>query len=294
MSYTLIRECAVVLIYKGTGYRFDALSDFEFSQTFSRNSSLRKTLHSKVAKPNTLANAKNAASFSMSVLATDTYIEGVFFEIAGWKPLGRNVYEYPDILNISPESCEIYIVGKNETFKVSNAYIENVDVAMGLTNPLKFEVSFTASEIIPVTTLPLSSGLLTQGDPLVPGPIQFMLNNTLVNHIVNAGISAQQVISWRNERGLHTIGSIYVPKRGVLTEASLTASITTHLNKKIKTPDKPFLANVRLQQSGLLYDLRSVQLAKRITPEDVFQEAFDLALTEASNKIVVEYGGLIV
>jgi hypothetical protein len=294
MSYTLIRECAIILIYKGIGYRLDALSDFEFSQTFSRNSSLRKTLHSKIARPNTLANAKNAASFSMSVLATDTYVEGVFFEIAGWKPLGKNVYEYPETLTRSPESCDIFIVGKNQLFKVSNAYIENVDVAMGVSSPLRFEVSFTASDISPVTTVPLTSGLQVQGDPLLPSPVQFMLNNTLINHIVNAGISSQQVVTWRNERGLHDIGSIYAPRSGILTEASLTASITTHLNKKIKTPDVPFLANVRLQQSGLLYDLRSVQLAKRVTPEDVFQESFDLALTESSNKLVVEYGGLLV
>lgn len=294
MSYTLIRECEVVLIYKGVGYRFDALSDFQFSQTFSRNSSYRKTLHSKVSRPLTLATSRNPASFSMSVLATDTYIEGVFFELMGMRTPGKNIFRFPESLPVSPELCEVYIINKNQIFKLDKAFIQNVDTPLTLGSVLKFDVSFAGSSITRVRSLPLASGTLSQGNPLQPSPIQFILNNTAINHIINSGISIQQTTSWRQDKTIHNIGTIHEVTTPILKETSITASITTHLNKRVRTPDEPFRANVRLQQSGLFFDLRNILLIKRFNPEDIFQEVFDLSITEGSEHLVVEYGGLLI
>lgn len=290
MAYTLIRECKLVLVYNGVGYHLDALSDFQFSQTFSRKSSLRKTLHSKVARPLSISNSKNPASFSMRVLATDSYVEGVFLEIVGMQFDGNKSFSYPYMLNVLANNCEMFIISENEIYKIENSMINNVDTSLALNSALGFDISITASDILKVTDAPSTTKV--QGSPVTPSPIFFYINDELINNVINASISIQQVINWRADKGLHDIGSIYTPRVGMLTEMSLTASVTTHLNSKITIQDDPFVANVKIQQSSIIYDLQNVLINKRLTPEDVFQESFDIALTEESDNVVVEYGGL--
>lgn len=293
MSYTLIRECTIVLYYKGKGYRFDSLSNFSFSQTFSRTNTPRQTLHSKTAKPLTIANSRSPASFSATVLATNTYSERVFFELVGMEPQSVTDFVYPDSIDIQPEECEIYVVNDSVIFRLDKAHIQNVDILFALDSPLALNVAFTAASLDRVRTLPLGSGLIEQGDPLKPSSIQLYMNNRLVSNVVNAGTTIQQTVNWRNDQSLHDIGKIYDNRVATLSNMSFTATITTYLTKNIQTPDEPFLTNVRIAQSGVLYDMRNVLAIKRFTPEDIFQESFDIALTEDTERVVVEYGGLL-
>ncbi len=292
MSYTLIRECEIVLFYNGIGYHFDALSNFQFSQTFSRNTVSRKTLHSRNPNPHVVMGARPAGSFSMTVLATDTYSEGVFFELAGMVSDGRS-FTYPTSLEKLAKKCEIYIINKNNTFRVSNAHIQNVDVGFSISSPLSFDVTFTGGSIDRVQDLALGSGLITQGEPLRPGPVQLYMQNRLYNNVISVATSLQQEISWREDRGMHDIGKLYVPKVAALTNMSLSTTVTTHLTSNISTPDEPFLGNVKINRSTLSYDLRNVLISKRFTTEDAFQEAFDIIPTSETQRVVVEYGGLL-
>lgn len=293
MSYTLIRDCVVLLYYKDRGYRFDALSDFQFSQTFSRNTIQRKTLFSKVAKPVTLANTRNPGSFSMTVLATNTFNEGVFFELAGMTTPGTGRYTFPDKLAVSPEFCELFVLHENNIFRMSRAALQSIDVSLTLNSSLGFSVAFTGGELERVRSLPLASGVLEQGAPIKPSPIQFYMQNRLFSNIINAGLNIQQQINWRNDRSLHDIGRIYSNTKAVLTEANLTTAITTHLNNRVKTSDEPFISDIAIQKSNFRLSMENCLVIKRFTPEDIFQESFDIALTEQTDKIFVDYGGLI-
>ncbi|QCQ57621.1 minor tail protein [Vibrio phage Achelous] len=294
MSYTLQKECKIVLIYKGTGYLFDALTQFDFNQTFNRSSGSRKTLHSKKAKPYTYANSKNSATFSFGVLGTKSFSEGVLFELAGLTKLHANVYEYGDELGISPEFCDIFIVTKAGTHKVTKAAVQSLEVSLALSEPLAFDVSFTASSIKRVSGIDLSSGLIEQGEPLLPTPIQYRINNILNNSVINAGISLQQSIDWRADRGLHDIGNLYVPKHAVLTDRSYGMNVNTYLNTKYPTPEEAYYANLELYKSGLYLSLGDALVTHRVAPADVFTEAQDVTITDKTNKIIVEYGGYLI
>ena len=294
MSYTLIRDCVVVVFYKGKGYRFDALSNFQFSQTFSRSSTPRKTLHSKVGKPLTLSNTRNPGSFNMRILATNSYIEEVFFEIAGWDRLGPYRFRYPTSLNVSPEFCDIFVMHEENVFKLTSCAIQSMDMSLSIDSSLGFNIAFTFSTLERVRDTPLSSGILTQGTAVKPTPLQYYMGNRLYNNVLNVGLSLQQQIQWRNDRSLHDIGSIYSSSRATIAEASFTTSVTTHLTKKINTKDEPVLSDIRIQKSGLGFSLDNVLVIKRITPEDIFQESFDVALTETTKDVIVDYGGLLI
>lgn len=294
MSYTLQRESKVVLIYKGIGYLFDALTQLDFSQTFNRSTGSRKTLHTKKAKPYTFANSKNAASFSFSVLGTQSFAEGVLFELAGLTKLENSVYAFDDMLTVSPESCDIFIVTPTGTLKVSNAQLQSLEVPLSLNEPLTFDATFTASSINRAPSIDLAAGLVEQGDPLKPTPIQYKLNNVVNNSVINAGISLQQTIDWRVDRGLHSIGELHTPKSSVLTDRTLGINVNTYLNSKYPTPEEAYYANLELYKSGICFSMRDALVTHRVAPADVFTEAQDIAVNDKTNRIIVEYGGYLI
>lgn len=292
MSYTLLRECSIVLFYKDKGYRFDALSDVGFSQTYSRKTGTRKTLHSKAAKPNTIVSSKNVANFNMSVVGTDTFMEAVFFDLLGMEYLGHYKYRYQSYNNISPETCEIYIINNNEIFRASPAVIESIDIPLAIQSSGTMTVAFSAGNIERVTDLPLASGLNTQGAVLKPTPVQFKYNNLVNSSIINAGVSLKQEVRWREDKSLHDIGSIYSHKHPILVDTSISATVTTHLRANNRTDSKPEIRDVELYQACTYIHFKDALVTKRIEPEDIFLEAYDVALTENTD-VIVEYGGLI-
>ncbi len=294
MSYTLQKECTIVLIYKGVGYLFDALTNFDFSQTFNRTSGSRKTLHSKKANPYTFANSKNSATFSFGVLGTKSFSEGVLFEIAGLTKLQNHVYAYEDSMSIHPESCDIFIVSETGTMKVSQAAMQSLEVSLALSEPLTFDASFTASNITRVPSIDLSAGLIEQGDPLKPTPIQYKLNNVLNNSVINAGISIQQSIDWRADRSLHDAGKLYIPKVATISDRTLGTNVNTYLNTKHPTPEESYYTNLELYKSGLCISMKDALVTHRIAPADVFTEAQDVTITDKTNNIIVEYGGYLI
>lgn len=243
--------------------------------------------------PLSYAKAANPANLSMTVLATDSFIEGVFFEMIGMTKKGDQRFQYPRSIDILAKSCDIYIKTKTNIYIIKKACLQNVDTAFGLTTPLRFELSFTASKLDTVKYIP-DVPTLRQGNPLVPTPVYLTMADTEMHNIVNAGTSLQQSVSWRQDRGLHDSG-LYTPQTPVISEMSLTGSITTHLNNKYNIEeDEYFETNIRLAKSGFAFDIRKALVFRRITPEDVFQEIYDFSLTENSENTIVEYGGLVI
>jgi hypothetical protein len=295
MAHTFLRECTILLYFKGRGYRFDAFSNFQFSQTYSTTTTLRKTLHSKNSKPVSITSERNPASFSIEVLATNSYTEGVFYEIVGLDRQGlTNKYVLPTELPISPHFCELYVVNSENSFKVSKAIIQSVDVTFSIDQPLTFNVTFTAADIDRAHSLPLASGLAEQGDPLGVSPTQLLIDNSIHNNVITVGTSFQQGTEWRDDRTLHTIGSIYSPSKATITDFAVSSTITTTLNNENNTSDLPFASNIKIQKAGLLFSIDNARIIKRFTPGQVFQEDFDVSLAEHSNNIFVEYGGLLI
>lgn len=292
MAYTLQRECAVVLVYNGIGYLFDALSQFDFSQRYNKTSGSRKTLHSKKANPYVHANSKSTASFSCSILCTDSFSEGVLFELAGLTKLKSGLYKYEDELSIEPKVCDIFIVSKTATHKLTKAAVESLEVSMNKADALMISTSFTASNLERVSGIDISSGLVEQGEPLLPTPVQYQYKNRPNKHIINAGVSIQQSIDWRNDRSLHDFNTLYVPTKAVLTDRSFGINVTSYINSNIEISDKPEYADIEIYKSGLSFALKDALVTSRLAVGDVFTCGNDITVTNKTHTAIVEYGGI--
>lgn len=292
MSHTLLKESSVFISYKGKGYRFDALSSVSFSQTYNRSSNTRKTLHSKNAKTNTIVSSKSSASVNLGIVCTDTYIESIFFDLMGMNYIGHYKYQYQTSNNVLPNLCEIYIVTQYDVFKLAPAAIESIDLPLSIQSAGNMNVSFTCATMERVQEMPSTSGILVQGDPLIPTPVQFKYKNSVNNAITNAGINFRQEVTWREDRGLHDIGQIYYAKHPILTNTSITANVTTNLQNNHRYSSDPEVSSVELYQSSIYVLLQDVLITKRIDTGDVFTESYDIGLTEQAD-VFVEYGGLV-
>lgn len=294
MSYTFLRECKVVLYYKERGYYLDALSNINLSQTFARQEYSRKTLHSKKRNKIIKSNKKNKYNFSFTLLSTDTYIESVVFELIGLDKEENFRFHVPETMQVVPETCDIYIISENDIFKLSNSVLESVDMPMSKNDALSLGLNFSGSSKDRVYSLPNFEPLYYQGAPLGAGPIQAQINNTPFPSIIDSGINIQQSVEWFTDRTLHDIDQVSVPKRPYISDSSITFTLNTYLRNDFRTPDEPFYANIALEQAGIHIDIRNALVNKRLTPEQVFQESYDITITDKTIKTTVDYGGILI
>ena len=94
--YIFLRESKILLEYGGRFINLDTTSEITCSQTFKETSIDRRTLHSRKnffkAK---WIRAANTISANLSLYITNTFLELLFFELAGWTNYGTGL-SYPD------------------------------------------------------------------------------------------------------------------------------------------------------------------------------------------------------
>lgn len=294
MSYTVQKECSIMLVYDGKGYRFDALSAFSFSQTYNRVSNARKTLHARNSKPNTIVGTKNVADFSMSVLPTNSFIESVLFDLIGLNRVADNEFEYPDTINQTPKTCDVYVLTlDNDIFKFTPTVLNSIDIGLSKENVTQINVAFSAGDMTKVADFPDVSGQVYQGEIVHTPCLHVAVNKQIRNSVVSAGIAIQQSVSWRMQRSLHDIGDLYVATKPILTELTLGININTYLDSNIAVPEKPEILDFEIYKDYIYIKILKSLTTRRIESSEIFTEAYDVSLTEQS-KAYVEYGGVII
>lgn len=292
MSYTFLKECTVVLVYDGMGYLFDALSYFNFSQTYNRISQTRRTLHSRKAKPNTRVTAKNIADFSMSVIPTDTYMESILLELIGMDRLSNNKFEYPEDTPIEPKIFDVYVLTKEGIiYKFSPAVIDSLDIGMSTDSITEFSVAFSAGDMTKIDELPRMSGFKRQGNPNRVTSASFKLGVLDVNSITNIGLAIQQSVSWRDQQSIHDANKLYTATKPILVDTTFGLNIGSYTNTRLDYVSKPEVHNIEINKDNIYISIEKSLITKRIESDDVFTESYDISLTEQS-KAYVEYGGV--
>lgn len=298
-SYSLLRDSKVVIFYDGVWYVYDAISSLSFSQTYNRRTNFRKTLHKKVSTPIGLIGSKNTANLSMDIVCTTSGIESVFLELLGMEPgyneQGDTVYGYPESLGVAPKTCDIFVTNKGASVYFNTCAIEGLDVRFDKTTPLTFSVTFTAANMQDSVALPTLGDYEEQGTVLAPTPLDFAINGSKLNSIISAGLTFQQTIGWRNDRGLHDVGQFYYHTLPILEEFSMGVTTSTyhrHSGLVPQTESEPSYADVFLGKSGFSVDLRNVMLSKRFTASDVYTDNHDITITELTNYAAVGYQGI--
>lgn len=293
MSYSFLRKCKIVLYYNNEGYLFDTLSNINLSQTFARQEYSRKTLHNKKSSRAVFSNVKNTLNYSFDILCTDTYSESVLLTLAGLDRRSDFKFEVPNNLEIAPKLFDIYIISEYNVYRLKDCCLESIDLPISAKTASSMSINISGSSMDEVYNLPSFEDANDQGNPLPLSPIQATINNTYVPSIINAGINIQQTCRWFNEKTLHEIGKISKPSRPVIEAFDFTITLNSYKRGDFKTPDEPFHADLRLEKAGIYFYLENALFNKRITPEEVFQESYDIIITDKT-KTLVEYGGILI
>ena len=291
--YTFKRATEVAIVHNGNVYYFDALSDYSLSQTVSKSTSSRKTLHRKSPVPITSQGILSPGNATLRVNSTTFFSEGVLFDLLGMDNSGAE-HSFPRDLSTEPLMFEIYITSQHKLIKLENCVIVGLDVSLRKGSGIVFNVSIDFGRLVDeehsLEYLAAEPSVLHDSTAPLKVLLELPYNTIDLLGVSSTNFSLQQEVTWRADRGIHSIGTLHVPTRALVTGLSLNCVITTYLRndtEEIDTVTKD--ANVTIDYGYLKIKIQNCTLSRRVSVEDLLTAQYDIALQDNSS-VVVEYG----
>lgn len=282
MKYSLIRESKVVVEYQGRAFQFDALANLNADTSFEEYNTLRKTLHMHTNYADSKIVGKNVSNLSLTVNLTTNFLEGMFFEWLGMNRVNHsNRFIFPAVPNaVEPIFVNIYIINPdNRCTYFTNCMITTVDFNFSR-EVMVFRIGIEAGNFTPVTSF-LDGNSLTQGAVMLYSPVKVSTNSQEIPGIIDVNVSAQQQCSWRYERSVHDIGSIYNNKRAYVNEMNMSAALNFYMVHRNATDaalglDPVMGMPLTIATRYFTVDFPSTRVTKRLNHSDVFTISWDV------------------
>lgn len=294
-KFTIQRNTSLVLEYENNFYVLDAVGSYSYSQTYTRNSTARKTIHNKTPKPLTVLTGKSAGTADLQVPASSNFIEAVLFELIGLD-LETSTYDLPFNLKVEPRYFNLYIVGEYSTTKLTKCALTSLDINMSKQAAISFSVNLEFSNLetnilTPVTGTYQGSMLET---PLTLSitMVDAITGETTFGNLQSFNFSVQQSFSWREDNNIQTIGELYLPTRAVITDMPVNSVISLYANHDQILPEIIYNAKLVVTFGNIRITITNALLTKRYEVQEVLSLQYDITLQENSS-VEVEYGAII-
>lgn len=289
MHYPMLRESRVVIWDNGRAFCFDALSSYSSTTSYEEYKTTRRTLHKRTNYAYSKIVAKDATSISLNVNFTNSYSELALFE---WLGLDRfnNSFILPKYSsNIEPKMVDVYLTIKGgESILFSKCFLSTID--------------FTFDRSVPVLIVGLESGdfneysnppspSIYQGDVLPFYPGSASVNSAEIPGFISAAVSLQQQCSWREDRNIHGIGSVYHNTRAIVNELNCSAVVSKYFFKDISGQKEllPEYSPITIKNNNITVDFPLARITKRLEVADVFRVEYDIIPTEDSDPVIITF-----
>ena len=298
-TFTFKKATSVALVYNGVAYYLDAMSDYEFSQTFTKSTSSRKTLHNKSSRPVSKLSGKNSGSASMTVNASSNKAEQILLYLAGLSAgMSPAEYSLPETLATEPEYFDLFVTTPGKLWRLTKCVATGLSFSLykGSGILLNVDLAFSNLETVPGVVDDYAFGAESQDDildstaPLIVHVQEYGDDTELVD-IRAANISFQQEVSWRQDNTIHSIGQVHVPTRAVLTGMPFNGVLTAYEKSNTELAERLTDVSIAIQYGWLKIIILNATLARRMTIEDVFTTQYDITLQDNSS-VAVEYGAI--
>lgn len=191
-SYNFLREAKVYIVYGGNQYNVD-ISNVSFSQTFTEESYVVKTLHTQTNMfEGSVINTANPANFSLTLpMLRESDFSIVFDLLIDYDATGSNL-----------KSFDLYVSTEQDVFKLETCVITNGSFIIEKLRPLSLTVSGEASKLTKVGT---------KAGYTIPGSVQsrtgsltynrvsdltVTLNSSTLSDITRVAVELQNEINW--------------------------------------------------------------------------------------------------
>lgn len=295
MNYSLLRESRVVIHYDGRAYEFDALSNVSTNLDYQEYKVTRKTLHRKRNYSLSKVVAKNTSSISLAVNLTDNTLEKLFFDLLGFENY-NGLYVLPMVpASLEPIYFDTYIITPSSILQIKNCFATAVDFTLEKAIPL-LNIAAEGADCTPVTTYP-TFGSIFQGNILDYSPLRVNVNNNEMPSVIGMGASFQQQCTWREQRTIHTIGTMYTNKKAYITDMNASASINFNYvnfsnSDTLINTEPEYAVPVRIFNSHLAINFPHSRITKRLSVTDVYSISYDVIPMESGTEpVTIQFFG---
>lgn len=278
--YIFLRESKIILEYGGRYINLDTTSEVSCSQTFKETSIDRRTLHSRnqFLKMKRIR-ANNTISCSLSLYITRTYLELIFFELAGWTHFDYGL-AYPDFESNIPETFNLYFVNAEQTYRLTDCVITTIDLSMNKTFCGAVNIGINAAELEKVNSVNAS---LVQGSALYVSALKTIFGREEFQAI-SAGISFTRELSYLNSETIHNSSDIISSNRCIIVDSNISVNVSAYQ----KSPIIDSIDSITISQSGLSLFMNNALITKRDSiGSELIQTSFDISPTENTNTITL-------
>ncbi len=297
MHYSLLRETSVVRVDKGRAFNFDAHANVTAGLDYEEYKSNRRTLHKKSNYPVSRITTQNPVSVSLAINLTNNFLETAFFDWLGMDNEGSVVWSLPYVAKAEPTKVDVYIVNTNGVnLFIETCFVSAIDFTLEKQMPL-LNIIMEGAKLSKVNDFP-TFGSLSQGSVLPYSPLRVTVNDQDLPGALGASISFQQQTSWRDQRSLHDVGSIYTHKRAYVSDMNVSATINLYLTQRFKTDklinmEVEYNTPLRIFNKYVAVSFPSTRITKRLDVSDVYTIAYDVIPMEDSENVQISFIGEI-
>lgn len=297
MKYSLIRESKVVVEYQGRAFQFDALANLNADTSFEEYNTLRKTLHMHTNYADSKIVAKNVSNLSLTVNLTTNFLEGMFFEWLGMNRVNQTSrFLFPTVPNaVEPVFVTLYIINPNNRCTMyTHCLITSIDFNFNR-EVMVFQIGLEAGNFTPVTSFP-DGFSLSQGAVMPYSPVRVSSNSQEIPGLIDASISVQQQCTWRYERSIHDVNSIYNNTRAYVNEMNMSANLNFYLVHRNATDatlglDPVMAMPLTIATRYFTVDFPSTRVTKRLNHSDVYTISWDVIPQMARDNPTITFNG---
>lgn len=294
MSYSLLRETKVIVVYEGRVFDFDAHANVSAGLSYQEYKSNRRTLHRKTNYPTSRVTMQDPISISLAVNLTNNKLESAFLDWLGMENSG-DIWSLPFESKAEPIMVEVFLINQSDAnLWVQNVYINAVDFTLEKSMPL-LNINMEGAYIKVVNDFP-QYGTLSQGEILPYSPLIVSMNSQELPAVMGASVSFQQQCSWREARTIHQIGDIYHYNRAYINEMNVSATINAYYIKryssdKLLSLEPEYDTPITIYNKYISVDFPSTRITKRLDVSDVYTIGLDIIPTENSEPVTIKLIG---
>lgn len=291
--YNFKKETSVYLVRGSDKYKLEVYADLSASQTFDEGDHEVRTLHAPTdfhkRATITKANPGNFSFTSPLKLEQSDTPYSVLLDLALSYSVG------------TLESVDLYIVSSNVTYRLQKAIFDNVTFNLNMGSVITISVSGSCSIFSKFTgTIPGTLVNSVTSNYTAIRKLLVQIDNTTLTSIAAISIDVANDTSWRENRSIHTLGTIVYPENYILSGRRISGSVTQFLttdnvdvlNETSTTSDLEIA--IYNDQSDtepfLTFLLPQIVYTRRVSFDDIVNRVYDFRLTSnAETTKALEY-----
>lgn len=285
-TYNFKRNTEFYIVYGGLKYKLDVYKGVTFSQTFSEESVVKKTLHNPNNNFDGVSIVKAApANFNFTIpLLNEDDLKIVFNLLIDYD--GYNI-----------KSFDLYADSDHGVYKIQTAVIESGAFRISTKEPLSLEISGSGSKLSRVgdsSSYTIPGTLQTRSSTttyVIPRILKCTVSGSTLDYVTGVTLELQNKIAWTENKTLqaslavtdetNTIYPSSYTLEGRILSGSLTQYVTSdsYVDGQTWDTDAPITIQTGAGPSYTLeISIPSAVYTNRITPDELYTQTFDFRM----------------